>query len=230
MLPREPRSSFVGSMMLAFAGALLGNLLAYALGYGEISGLNARSILISAVGILVILGVHRLVLAQRGRRGTPRNMEITDLTSNTRRVAQQLPIDLAQFDSAVAAGRRPPLQPWIEPVRVQTHMWEASLQSGALALIDIPTVYRLSEFYNALNAGFEQLAQLRSLSESVLIPNLDRGSNEFYEPDGRHLRPKYQWYRAGLGRLAVLAATITDLGDSLTTQLASPQTRVAPQH
>jgi hypothetical protein len=155
--------------------------------------------------------------------------EISDLTSNTRRVAQQLPIELAHFDSAAAAGRHPVLQPWIEPVRVQTHMWQATLQSGALDLFDIPTVYRLSQFYNELNAGFEQLAQLRSLSESVLIPNLERGTSEFYEPDGRHLRPKYQWYRAGLGHLAVLSASITALGDSLTNQLASQQTRVAPQ-
>ena len=146
--------------------------------------------------------------------------EITDLTSNTRRVAQALPIQLAQFDSAVRAGRRPALQPWIEPVRVQTHMWEATLQSGALDLFDIPTVYRLSQFYNELNAGFEQLGQLRSLSESVLIPNLEKGNSEFYEPDGRHLRRKYQWYRDGLGRLSDLAARITALGDSLTVQLS----------
>ena len=110
--------------------------------------------------------------------------EIKDLTSNTR-VAQQLPIELAQFDSAVRAGGHPALQPWIEPVRVQTHMWEATLQSGALELFDVPTVYRLSQFYNELNADFEQLAQLRSLSESVLIPNLERGSGEFYERGGR---------------------------------------------
>jgi hypothetical protein len=154
--------------------------------------------------------------------------EIKDLTSNTRRVAQQLPIELAQFDSAARAGRRPALQPWIEPVRVQTHMWEATLQSGALDLFDIPTVYRLSQFYNELNAGFEQLAQLRSLSESVLIPNLERGSSEFYEQDGRSLRPKYRWYRDGLGRLAGLAASITELGDSLTNQLTSDQTRATP--
>lgn len=147
--------------------------------------------------------------------------EITDLTSNTRRVAQTLPGELAQFDSAVHQGRRPALRPWIEPVRVETHMWDATLQSGALDLFDIPTVYKLSQFYNELNAGFEQLGQLRSLSESVLIPNLERESSEFYEPDGRHLRPKYQWYRDGLGRLSTLAASITALGDGLTGQLTS---------
>lgn len=154
--------------------------------------------------------------------------EITDLTSNTRRVARQLPIQLAQFDSAVRAGARPPLQPWIEPVRVETHMWEATLQSGALGLFEIPTVYRLSQFYNELNAGFEQLTQLRTLSETVLIPNLERGSSEFYTPDGRTLRLKYQWYREGLGELARLAASITALGDSLTTQLGSDPAPAAP--
>ena len=155
--------------------------------------------------------------------------EIEDLSSNTRRVAQQLPVQLAQFDSAVRAGGRPTLQPWIEPVRVQTHMWEATLQSSALELFDIPTVFSLSQFYNELNAGFEQLAQLRELSESVLIPNLERGSAEFYQSDGK-LRPKYQWYREGLGRLSDLAARITESGDSLATQLRSPdQDRPIPE-
>jgi hypothetical protein len=154
--------------------------------------------------------------------------EIKDLTSNTRRVALQLPMQLAEFDSAVRAGARPPLQLWVEPVRVQTHMWEATLQSGALDLFDIPTVHRLSQFYNELNAGFEQLSQLRTLSEAVLIPNLERGSSEFYAPNGRSLRRKYQWYRDGLGRLALLAASITALGDSLTAQLGSDPAQAVP--
>jgi hypothetical protein len=153
--------------------------------------------------------------------------EIKDIASNTGYLARQLPTQLAQFDSAVRAGRRPPLQPWIEPVRVQPHMWEATLQSGALDLFDIPTVYALSQFYNELNAGFEQHSQLRALSETVLIPNLERGSGEFYTLDGRNLRPKYQWYRAGLGRLAKLAASITALGDSLTAHLSTDPARSA---
>jgi hypothetical protein len=146
--------------------------------------------------------------------------EIQDITSNTRRVASELPVLLARFDSAVAAGARPPLRPWIEPVRVQTHMWEATLQSGALDFFEVPTVYRISEFYNELNAGFEQLSQLRELSETVLIPALGLGSDEFYDEKNR-LRPKYTWYRDGLGRLARLAATITTRGDSLVAALSA---------
>jgi hypothetical protein len=124
------------------------------------------------------------------------------------------------FDSAVAAGARPPLQPWIEPVRVDTHMWEVTLQSGALDLFDVQMVYNLSQFYNELNAGFEQIEQLRNLSENVLIPNLDRSSDEFYDTASDRLRAKYEWHRAGMGRLAHLAASITTLGDSLTAALA----------
>jgi len=183
-------------------------------------------LLCSSVCTARLLSQYEARRAASGRRHQLQDAlvrEIQDLTSNTRRVAQQLPVELAQFDSAVRVGGHPALQLWIEPVRVQTHMWQATLQSGALDLFDIPTVYRLSQFYNELNAGFEQLAQLRTLSETLLIPNLERGRGEFYQQDGRSLRPKYQWYRDGLGRLAGLAARITELGDSVTNQLTSKQ-------
>jgi hypothetical protein len=141
--------------------------------------------------------------------------EIRDITTNTRRVAEFLPGQLARFDSVVAAGGRPALDPWIEPVRVQTHMWEATLQSGALDLFDVSTVHQISEFYNELNAGFEQLEQLRELSQTVLIPNLGQNVDEFYDPRTGQLRPKYTWHPNGLRRLSTLATRITATGDSL---------------
>ena len=146
--------------------------------------------------------------------------EIRDIASNTRRVATILPGQLAAFDSAVAAGARPNLVPWIEPVRVQTHMWQATLESGALDIFDVATVYGISQFYNELNAGFEQLAQLRELSETVLIPELGRGSDAFYD-SADQLRPKYRWYRDGLERLSRLASSITAQGDSLVSVLST---------
>jgi hypothetical protein len=118
--------------------------------------------------------------------------EIESITEVTRRVAQQIPAAVARFDSLVAAGARPALEPMIEPVRVESHMWQATLASGGLELFDVGAVFRLSQFYNELNAGFEQLAQLRGLSETVLIPNLDRGDDEFYDPSSGALREKYR--------------------------------------
>jgi uncharacterized membrane protein YeaQ/YmgE (transglycosylase-associated protein family) len=71
VLPSGPRSSFVGSMVLAFAGAMLGNLVAYALGFAELSGLSLRSILITAAGITTILVAYRLIRAARGASKAP---------------------------------------------------------------------------------------------------------------------------------------------------------------
>lgn len=155
--------------------------------------------------------------------------EIRDLTSNTRRVAEALPPQLARFDSAVAAGARPSLEPWMEPVRVQTHMWEATLESGGLDLFDVPTVYAISQFYNELNAGFEQLSQLRDLSETILLPNLGRSADEFYEPGTGRLRPGYEWWRTGLGRLSRLAREITASGDSLVVLLEPAEARTGQE-
>jgi hypothetical protein len=153
--------------------------------------------------------------------------EIEDITRNTRRVAEWVPPTLVRFDSLVAAGARPPLEPMIEPVRVENHMWQATMQSGGLDLFDVPTIYRLSQFYNQLNAGFEQLAQLRELSETMLIPSLGRGPDEYYDPDTGSLRPRYRWYREGLHRLGELAASITTMGDTLVAELR--QARPGPE-
>lgn len=145
--------------------------------------------------------------------------EIEDIAANTRRVAERMPDVLAYYDSTMAAGAMPALEPLIEPVRVQTHMWEAALESGGLDVLDVPTMYRLSAFYNMLNAGFEQLAQLRHLSETVLLPNAGRGPEEFYDPTTKQLRPKYTWYLDGLRNLSGVAQNITTLGDSIVADL-----------
>lgn len=145
--------------------------------------------------------------------------EIEGITDNTRRAARNVGQGVAFYDSAIAAGGRPPLQPMLEPVRVEAHMWNATLQSDGLDLLDVPTVYRLSQFYNALNAGFEQLGQLRHLSETILLPNLDRGPSEFYDPVTNKLRLKYVWYLSGMRNLQKEAEQITVLGDSLAADL-----------
>jgi len=146
--------------------------------------------------------------------------EIQGITKNTRSASAGVGRLLAAYDSAWSAGGTPALQPMIEPVRYQTHMWEATLEAGGVDLMDISTVYRLSEFYNALNAGFEQLEQLRRLSETTILPQLEDGAASFYNPATGRLRPQYMWYTAGLKNLRVHADLITAQGDSLVADLA----------
>lgn len=145
--------------------------------------------------------------------------EIESITSTTRNAAIGTGRIVESFETAWAAGRRPPLSPIMEPIRVQTHMWEALLQSGGLELFDVTTVFQLSQFYNALNAGFEQLAQLRQLSETMLLPRLGEPEATFYDPKTRRPRDQYRWYIEGIKRLHEEADRITVIGDRLVTAL-----------
>lgn len=160
--------------------------------------------------------------------------EIRGIQQNTRGVAETMPRMLRQMDSAMAAGETPRLQPMLEPIRVESHVWDATVQSGGLGLLDVETFYTVSEFYNLLNAGFVQLEQLRGLSEQVLVPNLGAAPDEFYEtaddpPGSVRLRPKYGWYGRGMWRLARLARCITAYGDTALFRLgAQPDSSATP--
>lgn len=158
--------------------------------------------------------------------------EIRGIQGNTRGVALAFPAQIAAMDSAMRAGDTPPLEPLLEPVRVESHVWEATLQGGGLIYFDVDTFVTISEFYNLLNAGFEQLEQLRLLSERSLLPQAGADAATFYTPapgGGMRLRPEYRWYTMGLSRLGWLARCITAYGDTVLTRIGEATERtVAP--
>lgn len=148
--------------------------------------------------------------------------EIEDITSNTRNAEVQVGRMVAHFDSALAVGGTPSLIPMMEAIRVENHMWEAALGSGGLDLLDVATIYQLSDFYNELNGGFARMEQLRELSQALLVPNAGAGTSEFYERPGR-LRGKYGWYLPALRNLQGVAGRITTKGDTLVARLGARQ-------
>ena len=141
--------------------------------------------------------------------------EITDVTNHTRRASVNIARGLAQYDTLLKLKRYPPLQPYLESARFQSHIWQSTLQSGGLELFEPATVYRLSEFYNELNNGFEQLQQMRRLSEQMLVPMLDAGPAEFYDLKTGRPRAKYGWYFNAMLELRAISDSITVRGDSL---------------
>ncbi|MCB2212830.1 hypothetical protein KQI52_12030 [bacterium] len=144
--------------------------------------------------------------------------EIETVLINTGRAADSLPLMIEELETAIDAGQRPPLTPLLEAVRVRTHMWEIAIRGGGLDVLDVDTMYRLSRFYSSLDEGLEQIDQLRTLSETVLVPNLGKPDGEFYLPDGQ-LQPRYQWYLYGMKNLQRVAADITGRGNALVTSL-----------
>jgi uncharacterized membrane protein YeaQ/YmgE (transglycosylase-associated protein family) len=68
ILPR-PGATFLGSLMLAWVGAVLGGLIGYTLGWGGVSDLSRRSLGLAAGGIVVVLVSLRLFHRARFRSG-----------------------------------------------------------------------------------------------------------------------------------------------------------------
>jgi hypothetical protein len=150
--------------------------------------------------------------------------EIRDIKRGTGGAAKGVGSWIAQFDSATGAGGSPPLQPVLATERFDTHVWNATQQSGGLLLLDVKTYVRLSAYYNQLARGFDELQRLRERSESVLLPNLDRGSDEFYSVPGR-IRPKYAWYPTGMKSLHRIALDVNGQSDSLIALLQRSDSR-----
>ena len=54
--------------LLGVVGAVVGGFLSTALGYGDVTGFNVRSVVIAVIGAIVVLLVYRM-LNSDGRRG-----------------------------------------------------------------------------------------------------------------------------------------------------------------
>lgn len=66
ILPRPEGQTFLGSLVLAWVGAALGELISVLLGFGALTEFNVRSVGFAVLGILFILGGFRWV-RRRGR-------------------------------------------------------------------------------------------------------------------------------------------------------------------
>lgn len=144
--------------------------------------------------------------------------EIAPIVSTARSNATGYLASLARFDSSVAAGRPDP-EPFTESVGLEDHVWEATKQAGGLTILDVPTFFLLSEFYNQNTQSLAQYGQLRDLSIAEILPHLHQ-PDAFLEPGSKRLRPEFQIYRTALRRLNGMSTSMAADGDSLLKVLA----------
>lgn len=127
---------------------------------------------------------------------------------------------LDHLDSAVKAGGKPIPRPFVEPVALSMDVWEGTKQSGGLNLIDVPTFVRVSDFYNSWNTMLAYYSQVRELSIGVILPNMGRGLDAFYDPKTGALRPVFEMYRIDLRSLDNLSGDAAKSGAEVITILA----------
>jgi len=68
LMPGRDPGGCILTVIIGVVGALLGGFLATALGFGGLSGLDWRSLVIAVIGAFVLLAVLRMLRGGRGRR------------------------------------------------------------------------------------------------------------------------------------------------------------------
>jgi uncharacterized membrane protein YeaQ/YmgE (transglycosylase-associated protein family) len=70
LMPGRDPGGFIVTAILGIVGALIGGFISTRLGFGDVTGLNLPSIIVAAVGSIVLLVIYRLFA--RKSSGTPR--------------------------------------------------------------------------------------------------------------------------------------------------------------
>jgi len=146
-------------------------------------------------------------------------VEIRGLAATSRRNAGGWGRLSAQFDSSAAAGN-PKSFPFVEPLSVSTHVWDATKQASGLNLLDVPTFVMLADFYSRESMMSAQYNELRDFYMSDVLPRLSKGPASFYLPGTRTLLPQFGIYHYALKRLGGMDSTLARFGDTLIVKLA----------
>ncbi len=184
--------------------------------------------------LVVFVGVYAafaLSTWQENQRDQARQQQILQtLRSHVAEVDRGVQIAGPRMDSTVftpffeqlEAGEMPELRPLsMTTGEVGTGLWEATLQSGGLDVLDASTIELMHTYFGALAYAAESIDEMRSQSHAYLYPNLGRGPGEFYDTSTGVLRPEYGWYPHALRQQRSNFRAIESLGGSVLAHLDS---------
>lgn len=124
---------------------------------------------------------------------------------------------LAAHDSAVAEGQRPAPAFYREfgaetpPVSV----WQATVSSGGVNLLDPQLFYDLAEFYNRVESFSQRYLRYNEVTETELLPRLSLGAEAFYDPGSGRLDPLFEVHMDQLRTLHFEATQIIPTAELL---------------
>lgn len=70
-------------------------------------------------------------------------------------------------------------------------IWETAMSKG---IFDSETISVISDVSSEINGLALYCDRLHDFNTHLLLPNMDKAIEEFYHPDTKRLRAKYQWY------------------------------------
>jgi hypothetical protein len=124
---------------------------------------------------------------------------------------------LAEHDSAVARGLRPPPAFYREPgaETPSISVWEATVASGGVNLLDPELFYVLAAFYNRVESFSQRYLRYNETTEQEVLPRLSRGAEAFYHPETGQLDPVFEVHMDQLRTLRDETVFILARADSL---------------
>ena len=173
--------------------------------------------------IVVFLGVY-LAFFLDGVRNQweeeqKRSRVLSALLQETRKSARDLELVENAFATlssswldAYEKGEMPELRGFHFVYSSRHDVWEATLQSGILEIVDVGIIFDLSNHYAQMDFAAAQVEAFDRFVSEHIIPRLDEGNAEFYDPDTKELRLRYRWYA---GHLMGIGQAISGARNSL---------------
>lgn len=143
--------------------------------------------------------------------------EISQFSGAGRFVQEGIAAALASYDSAVALGVPAAPAYYREPgaETPSVSVWEATVASGGVNLLDPGLFYTLAEFYNRVESFSQRYLRYNQVTEQEVLPRLSLGPEAFYDPSSGELDPVFQVHMDQLRTLHEEAVVIVDRADAL---------------
>lgn len=141
--------------------------------------------------------------------------EINSVSRGAQHFGTELSKYKAIYDSLIAEKKMPRLGSFTNPIVFTPHVWEATIQSDGLSLLEVSTIEKLSEFYGYSQHLVTLIEEFRGRTESFILFNYDKDKYEFYDSKTKQLRPKYSWFLSGMEQIAEECSMVATKADSL---------------
>lgn len=132
---------------------------------------------------------------------------------------------LAEFRRAYAANEEPHIGTLSFSIDYSPTDTATLLQSGGYQLLDIKTITALRNLDNTLRAGVSNFEHIQKLSDELIAPNLDEGTDFFYDPATKRLRRRFARYPDALAFLVNFEENLIASEKTLLTQLQAEHHR-----
>ena len=106
--------------------------------------------------------------------------------------------EATEFQRALDAGEMPPLQPFVFTTDYSPGDFATLLEAGGMQLLDLDTLIALRNDESVIRWGLSRMARYQALSDSLIVPNLDKDVAWFDDPATRKPRKPFEIYPEAL--------------------------------